>query len=104
VSLNAEPSINSIVRGIPIDPIFEYENASDSIRFNDDGDSNEIDERDLQFKKHDEPINSTRHGITTDSRAESENVFDSIRFDDDGDSNEIDERDLQYEKHPGPIM
>jgi hypothetical protein len=29
----------------------EFENAFDSIRFNDDGDSNEMDESDLQNKK-----------------------------------------------------
>jgi hypothetical protein len=44
----AERSTNSTFRGIIIDSIFECENAFDSIRFNDDGDSNEIDESDLQ--------------------------------------------------------
>jgi hypothetical protein len=43
-STKEEPWINSTFRGITIDRIFEYENDFDSIRFNDDGDSNEIDE------------------------------------------------------------
>jgi hypothetical protein len=34
--------------GIEIDSSFDDENAYDSIRFNDDGDSKEIDESDLQ--------------------------------------------------------
>jgi hypothetical protein len=38
---------------------FENENASDSIRFNDDGDSNKIDENDSQCEKHDDPRIST---------------------------------------------
>jgi hypothetical protein len=59
VDLNAEPSINSTFRGITIDSRFETENASDSIRFNDDGDSNEIDESDLQYEKHSDPRIST---------------------------------------------
>jgi hypothetical protein len=46
---NEELSINSTVRGITIDARFEDKNAFDSIRFNDDGDSNEIDESDLDL-------------------------------------------------------
>jgi hypothetical protein len=65
--------------------------AFEQICFNDDGDSNEIDESDLQFAKHSDPIISTEHGITSDSSFEYENAFDSIRFNLDGDSNEIDE-------------
>jgi hypothetical protein len=42
----AEPAINSTFRGISIDSRFEPENANDSIRFTDEGDSNEIDESD----------------------------------------------------------
>jgi hypothetical protein len=42
-----------------IDSRFEDENALDSIRFNDDGDSNEIDENNLQSSKHDDPRIST---------------------------------------------
>jgi hypothetical protein len=37
----------------------ELINSCDSIRFNDDGDPNEIDESDLQFKKHAKPRIST---------------------------------------------
>jgi hypothetical protein len=70
-------------------------NAEDSIRFNDDGDSNEIDKSDSQCEKHDDPRISTEHGIKIDSSFEDENASDSIRFNDDGDSNEIDENDLQ---------
>jgi hypothetical protein len=51
----AEPSTNSTFRGIKIDSSFEFENADDSIRRNDDRDSNEIDESDLQKEKHDDP-------------------------------------------------
>jgi hypothetical protein len=49
----------SIEHGIKIDLRFENENAFDSIRFNDDADSNEIDESDLQYEKHDDPRIST---------------------------------------------
>jgi hypothetical protein len=55
VVAKAEPSINSTFRGITIDLSVDDENAYDSIRFNDDGDSNEIDESDLQYAKHDDP-------------------------------------------------
>jgi hypothetical protein len=44
--------------------MFDSENARDSIRFNDDGDSNEIDENDLQDEKHDDPRILTKCGIT----------------------------------------
>jgi hypothetical protein len=44
----------------------DNENASDSIRFNDDGDSNEIDESDLQELKHADPRISTFRGIKID--------------------------------------
>jgi hypothetical protein len=64
VDLNAEPSINCTFRGIMIDSSDENENASDSIRFNDDGDSNEIDESDLQAEKQDEAIIVTNPGTT----------------------------------------
>jgi hypothetical protein len=59
VDSNAEPSTNSTFRGITIDSRFDGENAHDSIRFNDDGDSNEIDESDSQHEKHDDPRIST---------------------------------------------
>jgi hypothetical protein len=91
----AERSTNSTVRGIKIDSSFDLENASDSIRFNDDRDSNEIDESDLQGEKHFDPRISTEHGIKIDSSRERENASDPIRFNDDHDSNEIDESDLQ---------
>jgi hypothetical protein len=63
---------------ISIDLRFEYENAFNSIRFNDD-DSNEIDESGLQFLKHD-PRVSTWDGITIDSCIEYQNVLEAIRF------------------------
>jgi hypothetical protein len=53
----------STEHGIKIDSRFENKNAFDSIRFNDDGDSNEIDESDLQFEKHNDPRISTKFGI-----------------------------------------
>jgi hypothetical protein len=52
VLMKAELSINSTFRGITIDWRFEHENAADSIRFNDDGDSNEIHENVSQNSKH----------------------------------------------------
>jgi hypothetical protein len=81
---------------------FEYVNAHDSIRLNDDGDSNEMDESDLQREKHDNSRISTCHGIKIDLRFEYVNAHHSIRFNDDGDSNEIDESDSQYSKHNDP--
>jgi hypothetical protein len=44
----------------------ESENALDSIRINREFDSNEIDESDLQDKKHDDPTISTFRGISID--------------------------------------
>jgi hypothetical protein len=67
VDWNAELSIKSTFRGMTIDSTDEYENASDSIRCNDDGDSNEIDESDLHDEKHDEPTIVTNPGIMTSS-------------------------------------
>jgi hypothetical protein len=64
VFTKAESAINSTFRGIIIDLRFENENAFNSIRFNDDGDSNEIDESDLQCEKHDDPRISMKCGIT----------------------------------------
>jgi hypothetical protein len=93
----AETSTNSTFRGIKIDSRFESKNAFDSIRFNDDGDSNEIDESDSHQRKQDDPRISTEHGIKIDSRPESDNASDSIRFSDDGDSNEIDESEAEEE-------
>jgi hypothetical protein len=51
---NAEPSIKSISRGILIDLKAENENASDSMRFSRESFSNEVDESDRQFERHDE--------------------------------------------------
>jgi hypothetical protein len=99
--MKAEPSTISTFRGITIDSTFENENADDSIRFNDDGDSNEIDESDLQYEKHCDPRISTEHGIKIDSSFEYENANDSIRFNDDDDSNEIDESVLEKEIRHG---
>jgi hypothetical protein len=82
--------------------MFDREKADDSIRFNDDGDSNEIDESERQSSKHDSPRISTEHGIEIDSRPEYENACDSIRFNDDCDSNKIDETDLECAKHDDP--
>jgi hypothetical protein len=45
----------STFRGISIERSDENENAFDSIRFNREFDSNEIDESDLQNEKHDDP-------------------------------------------------
>jgi hypothetical protein len=63
---NGEPSMNRTLRGIRIDGSDEFENANDSIRVNREFDSNEIDENDLQHKKHDEQRISTLRGIKTD--------------------------------------
>jgi hypothetical protein len=57
--MRARPSTNSTYRGITIDSSFEDENANGPIRFSDEGDSNEIDESDLQNEKHDDPRIST---------------------------------------------
>jgi hypothetical protein len=56
---NAEPWIKSTSRGIIIDLSTENENASDSMRFNRKSFSNEIDESDQQFAKHDKQKTST---------------------------------------------
>jgi hypothetical protein len=62
-------------------------------------DSNEIDESDLQLKKHSEQRISTLDGIKIDSSDDAENADDSIRVNPEFDSNEMDESDLQFEKH-----
>jgi hypothetical protein len=48
------------------------------IQFNCDYDSNEIDESDLQYKKHHNPRNSTFRGMLKNSSHEFANVFDLI--------------------------
>jgi hypothetical protein len=78
-----------------IDRNDENENADDSIRVNDDGDSNEIDSRDPQYEKHREQRISTDFGRIIDRNDDSENADDSIRVNYDGDSNEIDSRDRE---------
>jgi hypothetical protein len=80
----------------------ERKNASDSIRFNDDGDSNEIHENESQYEKQDDPRISTWHGITIDPSVKYENAEDSIRFKDDRDSNESEESEKQEPKHSDP--
>jgi hypothetical protein len=60
-----DPRISTLL-GITIDSSDENENAEDSIRVNRDFDSNEIDLRNLHFKKKDDPRISTLHGITID--------------------------------------
>jgi Fe-S cluster assembly iron-binding protein IscA len=92
----------STLRGITIDFSEELENAWDSIRFNLESDSIEIDESDLQLEKQDELRISMVRGITIDFSEELENASDSIRFNLESDSIEIDERDLQPEKQPEP--
>jgi hypothetical protein len=63
------------------------------MRVNCEFDSNEMDESDLQYEKHDEARISTLLGITIDVSADSKNV---------SDSNETDESDLQDEKRDKP--
>jgi hypothetical protein len=64
--LNADPSIDRTFRGIMIDRSDDLENADDSIRVIRDSDSNEIDESDSQYEKHDEQRSSTFRGIMID--------------------------------------
>jgi hypothetical protein len=66
IPANAEPSIDVTVRGIKIDVSDENENAHDSIRRNRESDSNDIDESDSQYEKHDEPRISIFRGIKID--------------------------------------
>jgi heat shock protein HspQ len=96
---NAEPSIKLTSRGIVIDLRPEKRNAYDSMRFSREPFSNEIDESDLQFKKHDEQRISTFRGIVIDLRPQESNAYDSMRFSRESFSNEIDESDLQFKKH-----
>jgi hypothetical protein len=55
-------------------------NVLDSIPFNWELDSNEIDESDLHDEKHVEPRISKPHGIRIDFNEEEENAWDTIRF------------------------
>jgi hypothetical protein len=63
---NAKPSIKSTSRGIIIDLRAESRNASDSMRVSRESFSNEIDESDSQFAKHDEQRDSAFRGIVID--------------------------------------
>jgi hypothetical protein len=98
----ASPEMKSRCSGSKIEPKLAPTNASDSIRFNCEFDSNEIDENDLHDEKHFEPSVSTLRGITIDCNEVNENASDSIRFNCEFDSNEIDENDLHDEKHFEP--
>jgi hypothetical protein len=85
--------MNRTVPGISVDLIDssdDDENADDSIRFNREFDSNEIDESDLQDEKHDDPRISTFRGISIDLTDDSRNAKDSIRINPEHNSNEND--------------
>jgi hypothetical protein len=73
-----DPRISTL-HGISIDSSDDDENADDSIRFNPEFDSNEIDESDPQLAKHDDPRISTSWGISIERSDESSNANDSIR-------------------------
>jgi hypothetical protein len=94
-SENAKPSVISTVRGMTMDGREERENAEESILRNNDPDSIEIDERDSQPRKQEEPIISTFRGMTIDGREELQNAEDSILRNHQSDSMKTDERDLQ---------
>jgi hypothetical protein len=64
VPMKGEPSTISTLRGITIDSRSDDPNTPDSIRFNDDGDSNEMDESNLQKEKQNEAIIVTNLGTT----------------------------------------
>jgi hypothetical protein len=66
----AETSIQSTLRGRVIERNDECENADFSMRFNDDGDSNEIVSSDRQYEKHFERRISTPDGIIIDRNDE----------------------------------
>jgi hypothetical protein len=72
----------------------ENENALDSMRFSRTSLSNEIDERNAQYEKHDEQRTSTPRGTMIDLTVELWNAFDSICFSRESFSNETDESDL----------
>jgi hypothetical protein len=92
--------MNATLGGSRSDDTTVSENALDSIRRNDDGDSNEIDESDSQHEKQPQPRISTELGIKICfNEPHSENASGAIRLNDDGDSNEIDESDSHFEKH-----
>jgi hypothetical protein len=61
--------------------------------------SNEIDESDLQYEKHNEQRTSAFRGIVIDLGSDSLNAYESMGFSRESFSNEIDESDRQFEKH-----
>jgi hypothetical protein len=63
---NAEPSMNSTLRGISINSSNESANTSDSMASNCEFTSYKIDESDRQFSKHDDSRISTFRGISID--------------------------------------
>jgi hypothetical protein len=96
---NASESMNEIIGGMAIHVRSGASQACHSIRVNRESDSNEIDESDPQYEKHDEQRIPTVRGIMIDRSDEDENADDSIRVNRESDSNEIDESELQSEKH-----
>jgi hypothetical protein len=61
--------------------------------------SNEIDESEWQYEKHEEQRISTSQGIVIDLKPEPENESDSMRLSRESFSNEIDESEWQFKKH-----
>jgi hypothetical protein len=91
--------MNCTLRGISIDSGEESDNADDSICFNLEFDSNEIDESDSHLRKHDEQRISRLHGVSIDSSEENENAENSIRFNLEFDLNENDKSDRHNQTH-----
>jgi hypothetical protein len=74
-------------------------NALDPMSINSESISNEIDESDVQSKKHSEHRIWTWRGIVIGLRAEQyENALNSMRVNSESASNKIDESDWQVEK------
>jgi hypothetical protein len=80
--------IISAFRGISIHSSDENENAFDSIRFNREFDSNEIEESHSHLCKQDDPSIATFRGISIDSSDEDENADDLIRINPEHNSNQ----------------
>jgi hypothetical protein len=80
ILVNAEPAMNSTLCEMLIDFNEEYDNASDSIRFNRRSGSIDIDDSNLQDGKHDNPIFSTFRGISIDISDDCENAPELIHF------------------------
>jgi hypothetical protein len=96
---NAEPLMNSTLRGISIDSSDEYEKAEVSIPINREFGSNEITESDGQQKKHNDSRISTFRGMLIERSDENEKADDSIRINCEGDSNDSDQSVLHCSKH-----